>query len=270
MELRGISFGSVAAITEVFTLDGDTGPRARPVVRMGGGVVLSDGRASARGLAAYLASGIPESETEPFFLAFRPTGDTSAARTETTRAAASLMHDALGGFSVTCAVVLDFSRLSTEDLALFLAEAREHVSLVSGLGLPLVVSVSVLCRPDMAGDLLLDSGVDGLMVADSVPWSALPVNAQKAFFRTTKSPLEKAGGGMVSGKYLLPLTLEWVRQLRRQPARKPVIAGGGILRPKDVDALKQAGANAITIAAARKLRPWNVWRIMRRARTLFG
>ena len=268
MNLRGTSFGNVVELPETATLMGDAAPRARRVLRLGAGVLLKDGRASRLSLAEILSGGRLQAQTEPFFLPFRPTGDSPSSRMENTREAVSLIQDALSGFSVTIGLVIDLSRISLEDPAAFTAEAKALLAACAPLGLPLVPEVSVLCGPDSASDILMDANADALLVSDSIAWSDLPPNAQQVFFRTTASPLAKAGGGYVSGKYLLPLTVEWVRQLKRQFVMKPVIAGGSVLRPQDVNALKEAGTSAIAIGAVRSLRPWNVLRIVRRANAI--
>jgi hypothetical protein len=148
-----------------------------------------------------------------------------------------------------------------------LSDASFEEGLISTDSGRTMVSVSLLCPPERARELLEDPKIDALVLVDTIAWADMPEYARKVFFGTTASPFPD--GGRVSGKYLLPLAIEWVRQLRRQFVQKPIFTGAGVLRPCDVVALKEVGASGVRFGTARMLRPWNVWRIRRRASTVF-
>lgn len=281
MELRGIPFAPVfgipghaadasrVTVTETLTLEGSAAP-VRTAGFFGAGMLVASGDGAKEGLPHFLESGALSEERRPSMLVFRPTGADVSARMIKTREAASLIQDARERIPVTFAIALDFSRLSAEDSAAFVSEVQETLAEFARLGLPLVPCVSVLCPPETASDILMLPEADALLVDNSIAWNDMPEKARKVFFRTAVSPLGGIGGGRVSGKYLLPLTAEWVRQLKRRLALKPIIAGGGLLRPGDVETLKEAGASAIALGAAvRRLRPWNIGRIVRRAYAVF-
>ncbi len=275
MKLRGIDFGSViVSMTETLTLSGDDRPRKRRVVRFGAGVVLSDGRASKEGLAAALGKLAVEkkNETKPFFLAFKPMLATTDERIDEMRKAVVVLQDAKGSFPVTFALAIDMTGIPLgEDEAarsVYKEEAKELLAAAASLGAPLVLMVSILLAPEDASDIMLDPNADALLLSDSVAWGDLPERAQKVFFRTKVSPLASVGGGVVRGKYLLPLAVEWVGQLKRRFIAKPIITAAGVLRPGDVNALKEAGVSAVALDAVRILRPWNIGRIIKRAKIL--
>ena len=50
---------------------------------------------------------------------------------------------------------------------------------------------------------------------------------------------------------------------------KPIVACGGILHPRDVRRVKQAGASAIEVGSASILRPWRVQPIIDEANREF-
>lgn len=282
MELRGIHFAPVFGIpgrtadssrvivTETFTMEG-TDNSVRPSGFFAAGMQIAGDGVARDSLGEFLEGDALVDAQRPFVLAFRPTGGDASARMATTHAAAHLLHDARSRIPVVFALAPDLSRLSVEDSTAFLSEVKQIVAALAGLGLPLVPTLSVLCPPEVASDILLVPEVDAVLVADSIAWSDMPERARTVFFRTLVSPCVASGGGRVSGKYLLPLTAEWVRQLKRRFAPKPIIAGGGVLRPCDVETLKEAGVSAIALGAAvRRLRPWNVGRIVRRAYAVFN
>ena len=258
-------------MTETFTISGDERPRMRSVAKLGAGVVLSDGRDSRHSLSEALKRKPWQNEEKPFFLVFRPVLETPEGRMEEMRKAVALMQEAQAAFSVPFALVIDVSRIRMpESASAYKAEVRELLAAAASLGVPLIPKLSILLGPEDASDIMLDPNADALFLSDAVAWSDLPEKAHKVVFRTKVSPLEKAGGGMVRGKYLLPLAVEWVGQLKRRFMGKPVITGAGMLRPRDVDMLKHSGASAIAMGVAATLRPWNVRRIVRRAKKVFS
>ncbi|QQR79249.1 MAG: hypothetical protein IPJ68_03380 [Candidatus Moraniibacteriota bacterium] len=76
--------------------------------------------------------------------------------------------------------------------------------------------------------------------------------------------------GGLSGRPLLPLVEDWVRRARRAGFEDHINAGGGILHPKDVNRLRKAGADSVSIGSVATLRPWRLRAIIDRAYDLFG
>ena len=241
------------------------------VVRPGAGVVLNAVGLSGPGLRFLLDTGEWQKIEKPFFLSFMSTGETSEARLEELRTAVDMLKDELPKFKAKIGLQINFSCPNTghaqEELV---KDIHESLAIASVLNVPLVPKISVLIPPDKAGEIIQDPNCDAIAISNTIAWSDLPENVQKVFFRTTKSPLRKFGGGGISGKYLLPLVTEWVRQFKKFSHGKPIIAGGGILRPRDVDTLVEAGANAVSPASVVILRPWNLKGIIRRAYKLLG
>jgi dihydroorotate dehydrogenase len=187
------------------------------------------------------------------------------------RDAVALLKKALPGFKAKVGLQINFSCPNTghaqEELV---KDIHKSLQIASELGIPLVPKISVLIPPDKAKEIISDPNCDAIAVSNTISWNDLPENVRRVFFRTQKSPLEKFGGGGISGKYLLPLVVEWVRQFKKFSGGKPIIAGGGILRPHDVDALVEAGADAISPGSVVMLRPWNLKAIIKRAEILLS
>ena len=239
------------------------------VVKPGAGVVLNAVGLSGPGLEFVLGLGEWQKIEKPFFISFMSIGDTREERLQELREAVAILKGALPTFKAPVGLQINFSCPNTghaqEELV---ADIHESLAIAAELGVPLVPKISVLIPPDKAKEIIKDPNCDAIAVSNTIPWSDLPENVRRVFFRTQKSPLEKFGGGGVSGKYLLPLVVEWVRQFKKFSEGKPIIAGGGILKPKDVDALVEAGASAISPGTVGMLRPWNMKGIIKRAETL--
>ncbi len=239
------------------------------VVKPGAGVVLNAVGLSGPGLRFLLDLGRWQKLEQPFLLSFMSTGATSAERLDELRTAVGMLKDELPKFRAQVGLQINFSCPNTghaqEELV---KDIHDSLAIASVLGIPLVPKISVLIPPDKAGEIIRDPNCDALAVSNTIPWSDLPEEVRRVFFRQERSPLERFGGGGISGKYLLPLVAQWMQQFKKFSGGKPVIAGGGILRPRDVDTLVEAGASAVSPGSVVMLRPWNMKRIIRRAQVL--
>jgi dihydroorotate dehydrogenase len=113
---------------------------------------------------------------------------------------------------------------------------------------------------------------DGICISNTIPWAALPsvgIN-RRALFGTDESPLERYGGGGLSGAPLLPLVAHWVYRARCVGITKHINAGGGILHPDNLDNLKTLGADSVSLGSIAILRPWRLQATIRRAHQLFN
>ncbi len=272
MEIKNIQFGTVVSVLP-YTAVGDSGwvppPRrlfARSRVRMrgGGGLLLRE--LSYRPLTDMLAH-VPQ--TKPIFLPITVVSKDKHTRKEIWQSVLAVLEahiqTGVAPFGVIVdTTIADLSGTYDENIA----EIAEVLQLLSTLHVPLGVRFSVLTPPDVVGDIVRLLQCDALFVAESVPWHSLTPESRKVFFRRETSPFPK-DAGFVLGKYIVPLMQEWVRQLRRQGIRKPIV-GVGALRPSDVGAYKDAGVSALVLGAGiRVLWPWNIFGVIRRARKVF-
>lgn len=252
--------------------DGITPRELKPesiIVKFGAGTALNAVGLSGPGLKKLLELGRWQKIEQPFLLSFMSTGETREERLEELRQAVAMIAAELPNFRAKIGLQINFSCPNTGHAQDELVkDIHESLAIASTLGIPLIPKISVLIPPEKAGEIVADPNCDAIAVSNTVPWSDLPEEVRKVFFRTTRSPLERFGGGGISGKYLLPLVVQWMLQFRKFSHGKPVIAGGGILRPHDVEPLIAAGAAAVSPGSVVMLRPWNMKGIIRRANEL--
>jgi len=239
------------------------------VVRPGAGVVLNAVGLSGPGLAFLLGTGRWQKLDAPFFLSFMSVAGTREERLDELRKAVEMLKTELSNFKAPVALQINFSCPNTgHDQEELVKDIHEALKIASVLNIPLVPKISVLIPPDQAAEILRDPNCDALAVSNTIAWADMPQEVQKVFFQTNKSPLARFGGGGVSGKYLLPLVVQWLEQFKKFNVGKPIIAGGGILKKDDVDQLVAAGASAISPGSVVILRPWNLKSIIKRANEL--
>ena len=119
---------------------------------------------------------------------------------------------------------------------------------------------------------------DALCVFNTMPFGKHPAWSTesppidwKGIFGTDdplKSPMAKrfptfAGG--YSGPDLLPFLLEWLRKVRARGIDIPICAGGGILCPKNVGHVFDAGGDAVSFGSIAMLAPTQVQATIREA-----
>ncbi len=136
-------------------------------------------------------------------------------------------------------------------------------------GVSILLKINALLDPKVAQDL----PGDGLVVSNTLPWGARlswgsdSLNiGWEAIFGTGASPLAHLGGGGLSGEPLLDIVREWIRIARDSGYGRPIVGGGGILKPWDVGYLFRAGADAVELGSIGILRPWRVKKTIRAAR----
>lgn len=152
-------------------------------------------------------------------------------------------------------------------------EIKKILEIISSYlpSVPLAPKINALTPAEVAKKISDDPNCDALCVSNTISWGALPDKINwKELFGTDVSPLAEFGGGGMSGRPLLPIVAEWVANARKAGIIKPIIAGGGILSPNDVNVLKDAGASSVSVSSAAILRGWRVGKIIRRANEIFG
>ncbi len=241
------------------------------VVKPGAGVALNAVGLGGPGLAFLLGKNMWQKIEKPFFLSFSALSATKEERLQESKQAAEMLREAKKDFRASFAVQINFSSPNSgHDQSELVKEAHEILDIFSIVDVPLTVKISVITPPETAANIVKNPYCDGLVVSNAVPWKELPDEVRRVFFRTQTSPLEKFGGGGISGKYLLPLVEQWLYQFKKFNAGKPIIAGGGILKPHDVNRLVEAGASAISPGSVVMLRPWNMKAIIKRGHQLLS
>lgn len=163
-----------------------------------------------------------------------------------------------------------------------IGEATEVLTAASVLGIPLMLKVNVFASPAAVKEIAAHDACDALVCSNAVPFGAIvPEFTNQVdwgrYFPDGVSPLRKLGfehNGGLSGAPLLPLVVEWLERVRDAGIDIPINAGGGILKPSDVDMLVHAGlrrdVDSVCFAAMAVLAPWNIKPVIRRAHELLG
>lgn len=233
------------------------------------GMVLNAVGLSNPGIEALLRAGMWQQLGKPFFISFMAVGDTSPKRMEEIKKFVDILGANLARFRTSIGLQINVScpntKHKTEDLA---AESLDSLYLASELHIPLDLKVNALISNGLISEIG-DSGLcDSLTISNTIPYGSPGIDWEKLFGQKT-SPLEKYGGGGLSGKPILPIVLKKITDLRRLGITMPIKGSGGILSPGDVDLMKKAGASAVEIGSALILRPWRVPAIIERAKQIF-
>jgi dihydroorotate dehydrogenase len=235
-------------------------------VDLRGGYALNAVSLSGPGLEFLLNTGHWQQMTVPWIFSFMSVAATADDRLAELLEAVWMLYRYLDGFQTEFIFQQNFSCPNVKGLEHKVDETVEEVlesfAIVARIlpGLPQVPKLSVTMPPKAAKKIADNKYCDGLCCSNTVRWGELPdqIDWKQFFDKSGKSPLEHLGGGGLSGKPLLPLVIEWIRQVRAEGVYKPIIGGGGILGPKDAIAIRQAGANAIAVGSMSMLRPWRM------------
>lgn len=225
---------------------------------------------SGPGLAALLADGRWQDRGEPFLLSFMAGGDDQERRLGEAAAFGEYLAVSRPSFRAPFALEVN---LSCPNVIHPEYPVAESVALLSALAeylpcVPLIPKFSVLSSPGDVARLGETPYCSAACVSNTIPWGAMPHRIDwRGLFGggpppARESPLAHLGGGGLSGAPLTGLVREWVAEFRRI-SDKPLVAGGGVMRPADATALLDLGADAVEVGSVAIVRPWRVGRIIR-------
>jgi dihydroorotate dehydrogenase len=157
------------------------------------------------------------------------------------------------------------------DLGALLQKAVPIVNELKRLGFPVVIKLNLLVPPEAAARIARETGC-AITIANTIPFGAVLPASWWNYYYKNGSPLESRGypAGGLSGKVLLSFVADWVQEFRRYDTNTHVNAGGGILKPDDVNVLAGEGASSIFFASVAMLRPWRLHSIIERGHKLLG
>lgn len=200
-----------------------------------------------------------QKRSEPFMLSFMATGQTLNERVGSAESFAHYLNLHLPDFKAPIALQVNFScpniNSNLDDIGI---EAQMILKLLSEADVPLIPKVNCLFPIPTMMEISQHWAVDAVCVSNTIPWGKIPEADRTRMFGTTVSPLEKFGGGGLSGKYLFPKTKSYIHKLRRAGFKKSIIAGGGVLDIKNISDYILAGADAVELGSVSMLRPWRV------------
>lgn len=217
---------------------------------------------SGHGARWLLQQGHWQKRKEPFFISFMSVASSSEDRLRELREFVTILQGYLHDFAAPVALEIN---LSCPNVGLHQGaadEAREMLKIAAILGIPVGIKINIEMDPAEAKLITDDPLCDFLTVSNTIPFGHLADKIDwLELFGTIISPLEGRGGkggGGLSGAPLLPLVVDWLKQARAIGITKPIIAGGGVLKWRDVQTLYDAGASMVSLGSIFILRPWRV------------
>jgi hypothetical protein len=236
------------------------------VSKVGAGVILSKEDISNPGLEDLLKMGEWQSFKKPFLISVASLKVSKNERFLEMRETANILLNEKGNFKTQFGINICLFDPEDNDYDAFIEEACQILNIFSILGVPLVVQVSLSLPPDVIEQIASNQYCDAISENTFVLWESFPKDARKAFFQFENSPISLSSGGYVFGKYIEPLSVEWTRQAKKYNQAKPLLAGGGVIGPKNIDTLIRVGAQGFIVDQSVFLRPWNIKKIMKRAK----
>ncbi len=293
---KGFAFEGMTFVTKTTTLepregnmpmqeDGITPQEWRPSCIILGpwqwlrGVMLNAVGLSGPGARDLLSRGWWQQMTMPFMISFMSVAGTVEERLREFESFLQLLAAEVPNFRTAFGLQINLScpnvKAGGKSDAIIVEEGFGYLRLADNClpDMPIVFKVNTLMRPETAVMLSLHPQCGGICVSNTLPWSAMKWWQKMLYFPssifTRKSPLNRFGGGGLSGRPLLPLVEQWVFEARFLGFEKHINAGGGILHTDDVDRLQEAGADSVSIGSVAALRPWRLRSIIKRAYQVF-
>lgn len=240
------------------------------------GITLNSVRLSGPGAEALLRTDRWTQIREPFFLSWMPIGKTLEEQVEEANEFVRLLrHHPHFHLTNDLGLQLNVSCPNVgADLDAVLEKAETLLSILAELRLPIIVKLNLLVSPVVAARIAQHPACAGICITNTAPFgTVLDAEVWKRLF-PNGSPLEKRneeyGKGGLSGPLLLPYVVRWIEAFRLVGESTHVNAGGGIWHARDVDRLKEAGADSIFLGTVAMLRPWRVQSIITRAHEVFA
>ncbi|MCX6702575.1 MAG: hypothetical protein NTW60_01765 [Candidatus Wolfebacteria bacterium] len=234
------------------------------IVKLWQGIMLNAVGLSGPGAKNLFWTGNWQRREKPFFLSFMSIAASAKERAEELLAFTKIFAIHLPYFRTKVGLQINYScpNVGLHPDAL-LDEVGKGLSIASRLGIPLMPKFNLLIPVELARDISSIPSCDALCISNTIPYGQLPdrINWQKLFGPI--SPLQKYGGGGLSGKPLLPLLLEWLEKAHQVGLAKPLNAGGGILSLADAKQVMDRGAASVFLGSIASLRPWRVAKIAR-------
>ncbi|MBI2013743.1 MAG: hypothetical protein HYS87_02880 [Candidatus Colwellbacteria bacterium] len=234
------------------------------VVRPLKGIALNAVGLSGPGAKALFEQQLWQRRKEPFFISFMSVAENPTLRIEELAAFVELFHKYLPHFKAPVGLQINYScpnvGLHMEELV---HEVKSGLDIAFSLKIPVVPKFNLMLPAETAADIAEHRACDALCISNTIPWGQFPDRIDwNTLFPGGKSPLERFGGGGLSGKPLLPLLLEWLIAARESGLKKQINAGGGILSLRDAERVFQAGADSVFLGSIAFLRPWRIRKII--------
>lgn len=227
------------------------------------------------GLKFLLDTGKWQSRKDPFMISFMPISEKEQNRIRETREFVALLESRIdddswaGDFGIQLNLRCPNRKL---DSASLVNEAMVLLSLVASLEIPVILKFDSTLDVEAALQLSRHPHCDAISISNAVKWRDVPLEVRSEQFGTAEiSPLEQYGGGALSGRPILPLTMNWLDRAKHIRFGCPIAIGGGIMMPEDAEWIIRSHdqIQAIELGTVRMLRPWRYDSIYDHAYNIF-
>ncbi len=239
------------------------------------GVMLNAVGLSGPGTKDLLSRGQWQERARPFMISFMSIEDTVPARLKEFDIFLRLLAAEIPNFHASLGLQINLScpnvKAGGKSDATLLEEGFGYLELMARClpRIPIIFKLNVSVHPKTAVELSVHPQCGGVCISNTLPWATLKQWKRMVYFPssifTGKSPLDRFDGGGLSGKPLLSLVERWVQEAREAGFSEHINAGGGILSADDVNRLKKAGADSVSIGSVAALRPWRLHSIIEQA-----
>jgi len=236
------------------------------------GAMLNAVGLSNRGIDFLLDDGRWQQMKQPFMISVMPIGKTPAERRNEIKAMAAKIQEQLKYVQVPVAVQLNITCPNTgHDIHELEQEVMGYMDEIGNQPFPVVVKLNPLFPIDVAKKISEHPACMGLSPSNTLLFGQAPDRIPwKKLFGTDdpeRSPLKKRGftPGGLSGRYLFPLELSWIRRARKAGITCHINCGS-CFSHTDIFLAYQAGANSISLGTVALHRPWRVRWIIRAAK----
>lgn len=139
--------------------------------------------------------------------------------------------------------------------------------------------VPIICKLDLTVEPEIVSRLhpycDGIVIGNTIPFQKIAKFVRWGkYFPGHKSPLAKKFGdnfkGGLSGKPLFPVLVHWLERMEKYDPTVTIIAGGGIMKKKDIDRLAEFRCvKAIALGSVAITRPWRMKALIEHGNKIF-
>ena len=228
------------------------------------GIVLNSVGLSGPGVYELISKNVWQNLSSPFLISFMSLGETLEEKIRETNQFVELIADELPKFKTSVGIQVNVSCPNTEHPTNeMIRDSLSILEVFSPLNVPIDLKIGAADAYEVGTDFIKEieaSGLcDCLTCSNTIPWGKMSdwINWRR-LYGTLKSPLSHLGGGGFSGKPLLPIVINWLKQMRDAGINMSIKAGGGILSQDDALQMFTSEADAIEIGSVAILRPWRV------------
>jgi len=222
------------------------------------GSVINSVGLSGPGAKELLSDGRWQSKKEPFGISFMALEGEEITPLDQIKEFVDLLGPEIGNFSAPIFLQINVSCPNTgHELTALVANVISQLEIASELNIPLDLKINSLTAPKILLEVQSSGLADVITCSNIIPWNSMPWEfTWKEYFGREKSPLEKYGGGGVSGNAIRPIVLDAIKAYRDAGVTQLIKGCGGIMHPLHVWEFIDAGVDAIELGTIAILRPW--------------